>query len=94
MGIPVIAGVDPERCPSMILQKIPLDTPDRMLQLWGSFPFMESTEDGLYVALSKMMDKKVRTKYSKLGMSHFLRFHEASVSTTALRTIYSHALGK
>ncbi len=93
MGLPVIAGVDAERCPSMILQHIPPDTRDRMLQLWGSIPFMESTEDGLYVALSKMLNAGTRKHWAKKGMDHFMKFHEAGVSTTALRNIYSTALG-
>jgi len=93
MGIPVIAGVDAERCPDTIFQSIPLDTRDRMLQLWGKMPFMESTEEGLYESLSKMLSPTVRKYWADRGYAHFLRFHEASTSTSALRAIYEKALG-
>lgn len=92
MGLPVIAGVDPDRCPTAIYQTIPSDTRDRMLQLWGSMPFLETTEDNLFDALMQMTDPKVRKKYAKKGMAHFLRFHEAGVVTEKLRGIYQQAL--
>ena len=94
MGIPVIAGVDPERCPEAIYQSIPQDTPDRMLQLWGKWPFMPSTEEGLYDSLSKMLSPTVRKHWADRGYAHFLRFHEASVSTQQLKDVYEVALGR
>jgi len=94
MGIPVIAGVDPELARSKVLQTIPLDTRDRMLQLWGDIPFMESTEDGLYVSLSKMLQPGTRKHYAAKGMRHFMRFHESSTSTDRLRQVYALALSK
>lgn len=94
MGIPVIAGVDPELARSKALQHIPLNTRDVMLRTWGELPFYESTEDGLYVALTKMLSPMIRKKYAKKGMEHFLRFHEASVSTDRLRQVYALALSK
>ena len=93
MGIPVIAGVDPERCPSAIFQTIPSDTRDRMLQLWDRMPFYETTEDGLYAALVKMLSPTVREYWSRRGYAHFLRFHEAATSTQRLRAVYEDALG-
>ena len=60
MGIPVIAGVDPEKAPSIIMQTIPLDTRDRMLQLWGDHTLLWNPQKMAYmIALSKMLDKKV-----------------------------------
>lgn len=92
MGIPVIAGVDPERCSARIHQDIPLDTRDRMLQLWGKLPFYESTEEGLYDSLTKLLSPHVRRYWAKRGNDHFLRFHEAGVSTQLLRAVYEDAL--
>ena len=94
MGIPVIAGVDAERCSQRIMQSIPLDTRDRMLQQWGTMPFYESTEEGLYSAITHMLSKKVRDYWGKRGMKHFMQHHDAEAATSKLRTVYTHALAQ
>ena len=93
MGIPVIAGIDPEYGTKRIHQPIPLDTRDRMLEQWGQLPFLESSEDGLYVALTKMLSPTTRQYWSKRGMRHFIQHHEASAATSKLRAVYATAMG-
>jgi hypothetical protein len=95
MGIPVIAGVDPEKAKAITKQYIPPDTRDVMLSIWGEMPFYESTEEGLYDSISAFIDKpSLLKRYSKKGTAHFLRFHEAEVATTKLRTVYEKALSQ
>ena len=57
MGIPVIAGVDPEKAKAIVKQYIPPDTRDVMLSIWGELPFYESTEEGLYDSISAFLNK-------------------------------------
>lgn len=94
MGIPVIAGVDPERCGPIIRQQIPADTESRMLEQWGRYPFMEATEETLAAALSRMLKPEVRQQYSAIGTEHFMKHHEAQKVVTTLRGIYLEALDK
>ncbi len=94
MGIPVIAGVDPERCPSLIRQSIPMDTRDVMLATWGSIPFYEATEQSLKAALVAMADKKLRATWAKKGMAHITRFHEQGVVADKLRAIYQETIDR
>jgi hypothetical protein len=93
MGIPVIAGVDPERAAAYVKQYIPPDTRQTMLDVWGSIPFYESTEEGLYDSISAFLnDPSLLTKYSAIGMKHFMQWHEAEPATRRLRAVYEKAL--
>lgn len=94
MGIPVIAGVDPERCIELIRQEIPATTPDLMLSIWGRYPFYSSTETDLFHSLATMLKPEVRKEYSARGFAHFLRFHEASVVVEKLRKIYTDTIAE
>jgi hypothetical protein len=95
MGIPVIAGVDPERARSYVKQDIPDDTLETMASTYGDIPFYQTTETELYDHLLQMVEsKKLRTQYSKKGTAHFMKFHEAEVATTRLRSVYEKALGQ
>lgn len=88
MGIPVIAGVDPEHAEQLIRQKVPLDTRERMLEQWGVMPFLEANETTLVSALARMSDPVIRKQYSELGTAHFNRHHAAQVVVPRLRAIY------
>jgi hypothetical protein len=88
MGIPVIAGVQPDQCVPMIRQAIPADTLDRMHQQWGTIPFPMTTEATLVTELGKMLDPEYRALWSDIGSKHFHRHHNAEVVVTNLRGIY------
>jgi hypothetical protein len=93
MGIPVIAGVDPERATAYVKQYIPLDTRDTMLSTWGSIPFYESTETELYASISAFINNpKLLKQYSTKGMQHFMKFHDAAAALPMLRAVYERAL--
>lgn len=92
MGIPVIAGVQPQKTEAVIRQKIPNSVPETMLDIWGQYPFYEATEETLFHALARMLKPEVREQYSEIGMAHFLRFHEASKVVEQLRSIYSETI--
>lgn len=89
MGIPVIAGVQPEKCIELIRMEIPESTPELMLDLWGQYPFYSSTDTDLFHALATMLKPEVRKQYSERGMEHFLRFHHAPLVVEKLRSIYT-----
>ena len=88
MGIPVIAGVQPEKCVPLIRQSIPQDTTDRMLEQWGSFPFPLTTEETLMTEIARMLDPVYRRQWSDTGTAHFHRHHAAEVVVHRLRAIY------
>ena len=93
MGIPVIAGVDAEHAPNIIRQIIPPDTRDRMLQQWGSLPFMEATAESLYDRILQMITEPgTRKLWAEKGYRHFLGFHEALGATQRLRDAYHRTL--
>lgn len=94
MGIPVIAGVQPQKCLEVIRQSIPENTPEIMLDLWGQYPFLRTDEVNLFHALALMLKPEVRAQYSATGMEHFLRFHEASKVVEQLRGIYTETIEK
>jgi glycosyltransferase involved in cell wall biosynthesis len=94
MGIPVIAGVQPERCPELIRQTIPDGTPALMEEVWGQFPFYSATEQSLYTALVQMLSPVVRQKWAAIGMEHFMKFHEASSVVDRLEKTYRRAMVK
>jgi hypothetical protein len=88
MGIPVIAGVQPDKCPAMIRQAIPIDTLERMHEAWGTIPFPMTTEASLVSELGRMLDPKYRELWASKGTDHFTRHHEASTVVHKLRAIY------
>jgi hypothetical protein len=89
MGLPVVAGIDPERCSQIVRQHISPDTRDRALEQWGSIPYIESSETELYAVLSKLIQSKsLRTRWANKGMKHFMLHHEAEASIPRLRQLY------
>ena len=92
MGMPVIAGVDVEGAKAKIRQSIPTDTPDRMLEQWGRYPWYEATEQTLTTALLKMLDPKVRTYWANRGIGHFNKHHAHTVVVPMLRKVYEQAI--
>jgi hypothetical protein len=77
MGIPVIAGAQPE-------------TLGEMEDRFGILPFLAATEDTIYEALVEMAE--TREAWAERGRLHFERFHEASRVVGLLENIYDFAL--
>jgi hypothetical protein len=94
MGLPVIAGVDPELCLPRTRMRIPADTRDLMLSTWGTLPFYEATEGTLYDALVAMLKPATRRKYAKLGMDHVKRWHDERLVVEQLKAIYAEAIAR
>lgn len=92
LGLPVIAGVDPELAPVRMRQRIPANTRDLMIETWGALPFYEASEASLYDALVAMMDAPLRAKWADIGAAHFERWHAESVVVAQLQRIYESAL--
>ena len=91
MGLPVIAGVDPELAPARMRQRIPADTRDVMLATWGSLPFYEATEATLYDALAAMLDRDTRALYAARGLAHVERWHDSAVVVPMMQAVYERA---
>lgn len=94
MGLPVIAGVQPERAEPVIRQRIPEETPSRMLELWGGFPFYSATEETLTTALLQMRNPAIREQWAATGKAHVERFHAASVVVERLSALYQEAIDR
>jgi hypothetical protein len=92
MGLPVIAGVDPEHAQALIRQSIPAETRGVMLKLWGVLPFMEATESTLEQALVAMSDAGVRQQWADIGTRHFNRWHTEEAVAPVLRGLYTGAI--
>lgn len=94
MGLPVIAGVDPERAASMN-HPIPATTRGRMLaEFGGVLPFYEASEDSLVDALRSLVtDPALRDEYSLRGLEHVARFHGQLPSIERLVALYKRVLG-
>ena len=94
MGLPVLAGVQPEKCMPLIRQSIPEQTPEVMQELWGGYPFYFTTEDTLTDAILQMLNPELREKWAGRGMQHFLRFHNAPVVVDRLSALYTEAIDR
>lgn len=92
MGLPVLAGVQPEKCMPLIRQQIPEETPQIMQELWDGYPFYFTTEETLTDSILQMVNPETRQKWADRGMQHFLRFHEASVVVDRLSALYQEAI--
>jgi hypothetical protein len=75
MGIPVIAGGQP-------------DTLAEMRNRFGQLPFYEATEDTIFKALHDMADGAVRAEYAKRGLDHVRRFHDETLVVRQLEAAY------
>lgn len=92
MGLPVIAGVDPERA-AWINHPIPASTRARMLaEFGGSLPFYEADEDSLVDALRAMADPAVRQEWALRGMAHVAEFHDQLPALLRLLRLYQQAI--
>jgi hypothetical protein len=94
MGLPVIAGVDPERA-AWVNHPIPASTRGRMLaEFGGALPFYEASEDTLVDALRAFVtDPELRDEYALRGMEHAAQFHGQLVSLERLVELYQRAIG-
>jgi hypothetical protein len=94
MGIPVIAGVDPERLltiKAMQPQSLNPATLSIMRQAWGELPFYEATEDTIYDALLELMDPEARALYAERGMAHVRKYHDERKVVEQLQELYYRA---
>lgn len=93
MGLPVIAGVDPDRA-AEVNHPIPASTHDRMLREWGSIPFYETTEATLLGTLRELVKSaELRADYALRGMEHVARFHGQLPALERLLDVYQRLLG-
>jgi hypothetical protein len=93
MGLPVIAGVDPERA-AEVNHPIPASTRDRMLREWGSLPFYETTEAALLDTLGELVKStELRADYALRGMAHVARFHAQLPALERLLDVYQRSIG-
>ena len=77
MGIPVIAGAQP----------------DTLAEMGNRFPipFYEATEDTIYDALLAMTDPDIRAEYAVKGLEHVRRFHAEELVVRQLEGVYRKA---
>lgn len=79
MGIPVIAGGQP-------------DTLAEMRNRFGDLPFYEATEETIYDALKVLADETTRAEWSRRGLAHVERFHDDAQVVAQLEPIYLRAV--
>ena len=79
MGIPVIAGAQPE-------------TIGEMRRRFGVLPFYEATEDTIYDALLAMAEPATRAAYTKIGHKHFMEHHTAEAVVRTAEAVYHPAV--
>jgi predicted SnoaL-like aldol condensation-catalyzing enzyme len=79
MGIPVIAGGQP-------------DTLSEMERRFGELPFYTATEDSIYDALLAMTDPATRDEYGQLGLRHVQRWHDDAKVVEQLKDVYQRAV--
>ena len=94
MGIPVVAGVQREKCRPLIRMDIPEDTQERMWEQWGMYPFASATEENLINILGKMLDPAYRQTWADIGMQHFMQHHHAHKVVHRLRALYTEAINR
>ena len=91
MGIPVIAGVDPERAKA-IGHEIPDNVLAHMEQRFGSLPFYPATESTVYDALRELVENPgLREDMAQRGHQYVRRFHDEPVVVKQLQGIYERA---
>lgn len=94
MGIPVIAGIQPQKTVERIRQAIPESTTALMRKTWGRYPFLKTTEETLADNLILMLDPVIRAQYAERGMQHFLRWHASERVVERLHGYYTEAQGQ
>jgi len=93
MGLPVIAGIDPERA-AEVNHPIPASTRNRMLSEFGVLPFYEMTEAGLLDALRELVQSaQLRAEWAVRGMEHVARFHAQQPALERLVALYRRTIG-
>lgn len=81
MGIPVIAGAQP-------------DTQAEMVRRFGELPFYRATEATIYDAIKALVESPdLRAEYSDKGLAHVRRFHDDKVVVEQLKALYRRAAG-
>jgi len=81
MGIPVIAGAQPDTLAAM------------RHRFGGDLPFYETSEDMILEALVAMMDSGTRQYYAQAGSRHAKQWHDAAKVVAQAETIYKNVLG-
>lgn len=94
IGLPVIAGVDPELAPTRIRQRVPVTTRDTMLNTWGTIPFYEATEATMYDAIAAMLDARTRAIWAQRGLEHVTRWHDEPFVVAMMQGIYERTAGR
>lgn len=79
MGIPVVAGAQP-------------DTLAEMHNRFGDLPFYEATEDTIYQALADLADPTTRSEWGTRGLAHVERFHDEELVVRQLEQVYLSAV--
>ena len=92
MGLPVVAGVDPERA-AWVNHPIPTTTRGRMLSEWGDLPFVEASVDSITDVLRDLVASPERRAQAALrGMEHVARFHAQLPALERLLAVYDRVL--
>jgi hypothetical protein len=92
MGLPVIAGLDPERAAEVNHPMAP-STRDRMLREFGELPFYEATEATIVDALRALVESsELRAEWAVRGMEHVARFHAELPALERLLGLYQRAI--
>lgn len=94
MGLPVVAGVDPERA-AWVNHPIPSTTRGRMLhEFGGALPFAEASPDSLVDVLRELVTSaELRADWALRGMAHVARFHGQRPALERLLALYERAVG-
>jgi hypothetical protein len=94
MGLPVIAGVDPDRADA-VNHPIPGSTRDRMLREFGSLPFYEASESTIVDTLRELVKSaELRAEWAVRGMEHVGRFHAQLPALERLVGLYQRAVNQ
>jgi hypothetical protein len=95
MGMPVVAGVDPQRA-EKIGHPIPAGTRDLMLKEYGgSLPFYEANERNIADALRPLVQSAdLRAHWAAKGMEHVWRFHAEAPALAKLVELYLRAIAR
>lgn len=90
MGIPVIAGLDPELA-AHHGHPIPHGTQDEMLRRFGGLPYVSAHEESVYEALVQLVDVDNRAAWGARGLAHVRKFHDQPVVVRQLEQVYLRA---
>lgn len=81
MGIPVVAGAQPE-------------TLAEMRRRFGELPFYRADESTIYDALKALvLSEDLRAEYTERGLNHVGRYHDEQVVVEQLKDVYRRAVG-